>query len=213
MSPSFVDQKPMQELPDTALAALSARATAFCSGPPDKLWTILSDLWNPETNPEGYVTLGVADNALLQNELVQRISQCSNVPIPFITYNNGPSGSLRCKAAISTFLNRHLDPFKLIDIADLVVTNGVSSAIEHYSWAICDPGDGVLLGRPYYRGFVGDLGLRPNVRVVPVSFGAGDPLDVASPAYNKASKSKQSCLATRTILWAVATQEISFYSS
>jgi 1-aminocyclopropane-1-carboxylate synthase len=178
-----MDQKTMQESPRAvATPTLSTRAAASYDSESGRIWTILSDPWDPESNPKGYVTLGVADNALLQDNLVERINKCSDIPKHFITYNNGPSGSLRCKTAISKFLNRHLDPFKPIDIADIVITNGVSSAMEHCSWALCDPGDGILLGRPYYRGFIGDLGCRPNVHVVPVSFGAGDPLDVSSVA-------------------------------
>jgi 1-aminocyclopropane-1-carboxylate synthase len=175
-------RSPQEPLEAVAIPALSTRAAASYDSKSGRIWTILSDLWNPETNPKGYVTLGVADNALLQDDLVERINKCSDIPKHFITYNNGPSGSLRCKAAISRFVNRHLDSFKPINIADIVITNGVSSAMEHCSWALCDPGDGILLGRPYYRGFLGDLGCRPNVHVVPVSFGTEDPLDVSSVA-------------------------------
>ena len=128
------------------------------------------------------MTLGVADNALLQDRLTHRVNRCSDVPRQLLTYNNGPSGSLRCKRAISSLLNRHLSPITPIETADLVVTNGVSAATEHCSWALCDPGDGILLGRPYYRSFLKDLGTRPNVQVVPVSFGIRDPLDVSSVA-------------------------------
>jgi 1-aminocyclopropane-1-carboxylate synthase len=177
-------QKPSEAV---NIPALSARAATSYDSTSGRLWTILSDLWDPESNQEGYITLGVADNALLQNDIVQRINECSDVPKHILTYNNGPSGSFRSKAAISRFLSRQLNTFKAIDVADVVVTNGVASAMEHCSWAICDPGDGVLLGRPYYPGFLGDLGLRPNVRVVPVSFDAKDPLDVSSvAAYERA---------------------------
>jgi 1-aminocyclopropane-1-carboxylate synthase len=180
MEPDRIDQKSTQK--PVAKPALSTRAAASYDSKSGGIWTILSDLWDPETNPKGYVTFGVADNALLQDNLVEWINKCSDIPKHSITYNNGPSGSLRCKTAISKFLNRHLDPFKPIDIADVVITNGVSSAMEHCSWALCDPGDGILLGRPYYRGFIGDLGCRPNVCVVPVSFGTEDPLEVFSVA-------------------------------
>lgn len=181
MEPLYTDGDSMQE-EAASLPALSTRAAASYNATSNKLWTILSDLWDPQDNPGGYVTLGVADNALLQDRLTRRMNQCSDVPKQLLTYNNGPSGSLRCKKAISSFLNRHLDPSTPIDLADIVVTNGVSAATEHCSWALCDPGDGILLGRPYYRSFLKDLGVRPNVKVIPVEFGAKDPLDVSSVA-------------------------------
>jgi 1-aminocyclopropane-1-carboxylate synthase len=179
MGACYIDQKSMQV---SAIPALSTRAAASYDSKSGRIWTILGDLWDSETNPKGYVTLGVADMALLQDDLVLRINKCSDVPKHFITYNNGPSGSFRCKTAISRFLNRHLDTFKPIDIADIVMTNGVSSAMEHCSWAICDPGDGILLGRPYYGSFLQDLRRRPNVHVLPVCFGTEGPLDVSAVA-------------------------------
>lgn len=181
MEPLHTDGYSVQEKA-AALPALSTRAAGSYNATSNKLWTILSDLWDPQDNAGGYVTLGVADNALLQDKFTHRMNQCSDVPKQLLTYNNGPSGSLRCKKAISKFLNRHLDSFTPIDIADIVVTNGVSAATEHCSWALCDPGDGILLGRPYYRSFFKDLGVRPNVKVLPVGFGTKDPLDVSSVA-------------------------------
>jgi hypothetical protein len=72
---------------------LSARAATFYDSTSGRIWTILSDLWDPESNQEGYITLGVADNALLQDDIVQRINKCSDVLKHSMTYNNGPSGS------------------------------------------------------------------------------------------------------------------------
>lgn len=191
MESAHVDGDSLRGLAKTAaLPALSTRAAASYNSTSNKLWTILSDLWDTQSNSGGYVTLGVADNALLQDRLTHRINRCSDVPRQLLTYNNGPSGSLRCKKAISKFLNRHLHPCTPIDIADVVVTNGVSAATEHCSWALCDPGDGILLGRPYYRSFLKDLGTRPSVQVIPVNFGAMDPLDVSSVAeYERALSS------------------------
>jgi 1-aminocyclopropane-1-carboxylate synthase len=81
-------QKPSEAV---NIPALSARAATSYDSTSGRLWTILSDLWDPESNQEGYITLGVADNALLQNDIVQRINECSDVPKHILTYNNGPS--------------------------------------------------------------------------------------------------------------------------
>jgi bifunctional pyridoxal-dependent enzyme with beta-cystathionase and maltose regulon repressor activities len=40
------------------------------------------------------------------------------------------------------------------------VTAGVTNAIEAIVWSLGDPGDGILLGRPFYNAFVTDLGTR-----------------------------------------------------
>ncbi|KXH40228.1 hypothetical protein CSIM01_06406 [Colletotrichum simmondsii] len=64
------------------------------------------------------------------------------------------------KTAVATFLNRHLQPSSPLEPAHFTITNGCSSAVEHIAWAIANPGDAFLLGRPYYNTFVPDLVLR-----------------------------------------------------
>jgi len=36
---------------------------------------------------------------------------------------------------------------------DIVTTPGVYAALEQLSYAVADPGDGILIGRPMYNGF------------------------------------------------------------
>lgn len=85
------------------------------------------------------------------------------------------------------FLGKHLKPFVPLSPEQLIVTNGVSSAIEHVSWAFADPGEGMLLGRPYYGTFIPDISIRPGTEVVSVNFDEVDPLSVeAVVKYEKA---------------------------
>src|SRR5690242_18038301 len=91
------------------------------------------------------------------------------------TYGSGPYGSKAIRASIAKFMNRHFKPTSALQPDHILVTNGVSAAIEHCAWGLADPGDGILLGRPYYRAFLPDMGMRTGVAVVPVSFGAVDP--------------------------------------
>ena len=87
-----------------------------------------------------------------------------------------PTGSHRIKKALSRFLNKHLRPLQTIEPSHVTVTNGCSPALEHLSWAIANPGDGFLLGQPWYGSFIPDISLRPEVDVVPVPFHDKDPL-------------------------------------
>ena len=77
-----------------------------------------------------------------------------------LTYGNGVLGSKRLRAAASRFINNHFHPVRPIDSSQIVFTAGVTNAIEVTGWSLGDPGDGVLLGRPYYTAFVNDLGTR-----------------------------------------------------
>ncbi|KAK1231459.1 hypothetical protein PQX77_005439 [Marasmius sp. AFHP31] len=93
---------------------------------------------------------------------------------------------------LARFFNKFFNPVNEVKKEHIMVTNGVSSVVEHASWALANPGDGILLGRPYYRTFISDIGLRTGVNVVPVSFGATDPLGIdAIEKYEEALKKSE----------------------
>jgi aspartate/methionine/tyrosine aminotransferase len=77
-----------------------------------------------------------------------------------LTYGDDFSGGKLLRAAISHFANRHFQPLIPITPAHVAVTAGVTNAIEVTAWSFGDPGDGVLLGRPFYTAFVNDMRAR-----------------------------------------------------
>ncbi|KAF9888599.1 hypothetical protein FE257_008531 [Aspergillus nanangensis] len=139
------------------------------------MWDVMSDAWSATTNPQGYVNVGVAENFLMHDYLLDFMNTKLQLPAKYLTYNDGGGGSSRLRHAIAQFLTRHLRPIQSLDASQIVVTNGVSSAIEHMSWCFADPGEGILLGRPFYGTFIPDMSVRPGSKVVPVSFGESDP--------------------------------------
>lgn len=153
------------------------------------LWDIISNLWHPESNPDGYVSLGLAENALMHNELRDYLNSQKLVDHQAVgfTYGSGPYGSKAIRAAIVKFMNHHFKPASTLQPDHIMITNGVSVAIEHCAWGLANPGEGILLGRPYYRAFLPDISMRTGVNVVPVSFGSVDPCSVdCVPAYEAA---------------------------
>ena len=157
--------------------ALSARgAAAATPGDGTLMWKILSDLWEPQTNPSGFVSLGVAENSLMHEKLSEHVHKNLDLSHHDFTYGDGATGSKRLRKAIAGFVNDNFHPLRDVASAHVTVTNGCSSALEHISWAIANPGDGFLLGRPFYGTFLPDLSLRTGAKVIPVSFGDADPL-------------------------------------
>jgi aspartate/methionine/tyrosine aminotransferase len=142
------------------------------------MWDVMSDSWCPATNPQGYVNVRVAENFLMHSTLLEFINNKLDLPAKYLTYNDGGHGSVRLRRAIAQFLSRHLHPVKPLDANQVVVTNGVSTAIEQMSWCLADPGEGILLGRPYYGTFIPDISLRPGSKVVPVNFEECDPFSL-----------------------------------
>lgn len=191
-----MDTKPP---PPSQISTLSQRARALATPSPSAspIWTIVADQWHPTSNPNGYVSVGVAENTLMHPELSEYIHRpqiADTLPHSAFTYGDGTVGSKRLRAAAARFLNRKLTPPPVtkLEMEHVVVTNGLSHAIEHTSWAFCDPGDGFLLGQPHYGAFIQDIGLRPGVEVLRVSFGPVDPMGVAAVEnYEKAILSAQ----------------------
>jgi aspartate/methionine/tyrosine aminotransferase len=151
----------------------------------NKMWDVMRDSWNKHDNPQGSVDLGVAENKLMQAELKHFLENNINLHGSVISYQDGPTGSQRLRQALAKFLSLQLATHRPLEASQIIVTNGVSSALEHSAWALADEGEAFLLGRPYY----GEITLcqRPHVRTVPVTFGDVDPLSlVAVECYEQA---------------------------
>ncbi|KAF5027680.1 hypothetical protein F66182_164 [Fusarium sp. NRRL 66182] len=140
------------------------------------IWEVIPNLFDQETNPEGIVSLGVAENTLMHDVLRKHIHDNLALSNPAFTYGDGTTGTKRAKNVVSRFLNRHLKPFRSIEPAHISMTNGCSAAIEHLSWAVANPGDAILLGQPYYGTFVPDLTFRFGAKLLAVPFGEVDPI-------------------------------------
>jgi aspartate/methionine/tyrosine aminotransferase len=159
--------------------ALSIRGTAAAlPGDGTLMWKILDDTWCPRDKPSGYVNLGVAENSLMHQTLSEHVHRLMNLSNHAFTYGDGSTGSKRLKNAMASFLNLNFHPTMPITPSHITVTNGCSSALEHLSWTIADPGDGFLLGKPFYGTFIPDLSLRTGATVIPVTFGLTDPLSL-----------------------------------
>lgn len=154
------------------------------------IWTVIQDLWEPETNPNGYISLGVAENALMHDELTKYIHANIDLPSNGLTYGDGGKGTKKLRAAMARFLTRKLNPVTPFEPSQICITNGVTSSIDHMSSIIADPGDTFLLGQPHYGAFIPDIELRPGTKVAQVAFGDVDPLSLeAVSAYERTIES------------------------
>jgi aspartate/methionine/tyrosine aminotransferase len=136
---------------------------------------ILSNLYDAQTNPDGYVSLGIAENTLMHHVLIDHMHQNMKIPKLALTYGDGYK---RLKNAAARFLTRHFKPVTPIVPSHIHISNGLTPAIQNVAWAIADDGDALLLGRPYYVAFKPDVSRRTGVDVLPVAFGDFDPMGV-----------------------------------
>ena len=83
-----VDQHPLNLGPHTM--ALSTRGTAAATpGDGTLMWKILDDLWCPQNNPDGFVSLVVAENSLMHEELAKHIRTQPDLSHNAFTYGDG----------------------------------------------------------------------------------------------------------------------------
>ena len=74
-----------------------------------------------------------------------------------LTYGDGSSGSNALKSALSQYLDRILQPVENIDPKTVIALSGVSNVVNAVAFCICNEGEGILIGRPLYVGFISDL--------------------------------------------------------
>ncbi|CEN60721.1 hypothetical protein ASPCAL03154 [Aspergillus calidoustus] len=143
---------------------------------------VLNNLWDPESNPDGIVNIGLAENGLMQAEMRSFINAQPGADNHALTYGDGFTGSKKLKAAMCHFLNRHFQPYVPLNPSHMCITSGASNALENCAWALCDPGDYVLVGRPYWTTFQSIFGNRAGVNILEVAMGAVDPMSVDAVA-------------------------------
>ncbi|CAG9982673.1 unnamed protein product [Clonostachys byssicola] len=139
------------------------------------------DVWGPreklalgtwsETNPDGRVLLRLAENNLVHPEVAAFIQkQFKILPLDHLTYNTGPRGSFRLRHALSRYFEQEFNSFLPVTPDDLFMTAGLTGAIDSLVFAICNPGDGILVPEPFYNGFKIDITHRSDAHIVGVSY-------------------------------------------
>ncbi|KAH8426750.1 uncharacterized protein LDX57_004483 [Aspergillus melleus] len=143
------------------MKTVSARGRSFAAQQP-AFRDVLSNSWDPQSNPNGIVTLGLAENALMHEEMLDFVNSKIQIDAHTLTYGDGFSESHQLKNALCRFLNRSFCPWTALSTSDLAITSGVSNALECCAWALADPGDYILVGRPYFNPFKSIFGTLPG---------------------------------------------------
>ena len=127
----------------------------------------MDSVHDPETNPGGYIPMGVAENLLLSDELLERMAAVEGVPRRVLGYGRSLSGSPQFKRQMARFLGRKVLSREVAP-EHLAVLAGAGSVLEILFHCLCDPGEGVLVPTPSYAGFWADLETRDELKIVTV---------------------------------------------
>ncbi|KAH6959123.1 pyridoxal phosphate-dependent transferase [Fusarium avenaceum] len=146
--------------------SLSRRASEAISGL-DLPWRYaLRATYDPEHNPSGLISFGLAENALVTKEVKEFVDKNVTISTEDFLYRGSHAGGPRFPRALAVHLNEYLHPHFPIT-PDMVQCVGAATAMHDIlAWAVADPGDAVLASRPIYGRFEVDFGNKSQVSVV-----------------------------------------------
>lgn len=121
---------------------------------------IFDNPYDPKTNPDGFINIGVAENYMMIDEVAEFANKHIHLKGTNIDYAEGPWGKTAMRKAMAGFINKHFDAHEPVKAHEILFSTGCSSLFEMLGFAISEPGDGLLLGRPMYQAFKPDFGLR-----------------------------------------------------
>ncbi len=118
------------------------------------------------TNPGGYIPLGVAENLLLGDLLLDRMARVRDAPPRVLGYDS-MVGAVDFRERLARFMGRTFLG-RIFPADQIAVLAGAGSVLEILFHCLCDPGDGVLVPTPSYAGFWADLETRDELKLVEV---------------------------------------------
>jgi 1-aminocyclopropane-1-carboxylate synthase 1/2/6 len=129
----------------------------------DPYAVMAADPWSPE-NPDGYIDLGTAENRLVFDLLEPKLTAPRQVTAEDTQYQD-LAGSPSFRWELARFLTK-LQGAE-VDPGDLVVLAGAGPALEILAFALCDPGDGIVVPAPYFAGVDFAFSARAGAEVIP----------------------------------------------
>ncbi|KAG0051855.1 hypothetical protein BGZ83_003256 [Gryganskiella cystojenkinii] len=134
--------------------------------------------YDAQSNPDGIINLGVAENQLMKTDLIEIMGTVNHVDPKLFGYGESPSGSklLRRHFAENIF-NRYFNPQEPVQVDHIILSAGCSSTVDNFTFCVCDEGEGILITTPFYGGFNTDIATKSKAKVVVCDLGDLSPFD------------------------------------
>ncbi|CAL1527825.1 unnamed protein product [Lymnaea stagnalis] len=130
---------------------------------------VLGNPFDPLTNPEGIVNLGIAENKLCEDLMVEKMKSVQAIEeSPCLLYYDVNSGTASAKKSAKRFIDNFLNPITEIDEKNIVIMSGLTSSLETLAFAIADSGEYIMVPSPYYFRIRNDIQDRAEVNVLNV---------------------------------------------
>lgn len=167
------------------MVTISERAAALTGAMPPAVrahYLIADDLWSA-ANPDGYVNLGTAENHLLWDLLEPKLTAARAMTAEDTHYQD-LAGMPDFRAELARYLGRQRSTE--VDPEHLVVLSGGLAALHAVAFALCDPGDGIVVPTPYYGGFDGAFAGRNGAVIVPAPLSPDEGFRLSAEAVERA---------------------------
>jgi 1-aminocyclopropane-1-carboxylate synthase len=149
----------------------------------DYMSRALKNAYHPNDNPQGIITLGIAENTVMNADLATFLSTHMEIKSTMFGYGSVSPGPPSLKAGLVRMYNA--EPFNSIvpvESDQIHLAGGCSALLDQIMWTLCDEGEGVLVGKPLYGGFISDMQLRAKLKPIAVSLKGVDPFSVEAVA-------------------------------
>jgi aspartate/methionine/tyrosine aminotransferase len=141
----------------------------------DSIRRALSNPYHPKTNPNGIISLGIAENTLMYSELATFLDENMEVSDDLFDYTACLGLPVLREGLLRLYNAPPFNPVVPIEAKHLYLTAGCTAVLDQLFWSLGDEGDGVLIGMPMYTGFIHDMKVRANLTLVEVSLKNYDP--------------------------------------
>ncbi|XP_078161704.1 1-amino-cyclopropane-1-carboxylate synthase 12 isoform X1 [Carex rostrata] len=197
--------------------SVSSRAAAIARPDEDSSYYVglkrcREDAYHRVDNPEGILQLGLAENWLSQDLVLDWLEKKAHgallggerpdeLNIMGLTTYQPFDGSNSLKIAVAGFMNQVMQGSVSFDPSQIVLTCGATPAMEILSFCIADQGNAFLVPSPYYPGWDRDIKWRTGVELVPVPCRSTDNFSISTAALERTyTQAKKRGLKIRAVL-------------
>lgn len=115
---------------------------------------VAANPYDETTNPNGIIDMGSSTNGIVSDLIMEKLTSVDMNQLPSNYFNTCEvQGPLRFREKMAGFFNHYIKPNESVKSDDIFIQAGAGSVFESVGFALLNPGDAILLPKPYYYQF------------------------------------------------------------